>query len=205
MNIELMNSLSQFRSARAVGPSVPIKGELDIEFKKWLSEMSLLNTEYINTLVSTLNINMQSKVYEVGKSFYDSANSKELSGIITPYKLESIYPNQEIIEGALHVVKNKPYILTNVPNYELLDDNKVARFITHNPYNMELIKPWLNLTENYLFSISVFGKLDDKDADKKINDLLDYSDNLDIEYEVLPIYKDNNYCYILNTLSKGKK
>lgn len=204
MNIELMNSLSQFRSAKSIGPSVPIKGELEQEFKKWISEMSILNREYINILLLSLN-NEKSKIYEVGKSYYDSANCKELNGIITPYKLERIYPNQEIIEGALHVVKKRPYILTKVPNYELLDSDKVDRFITHNPYNMELIKPWLNLTDDYFFSISVFGKADDKDADKKINDLLDYSNNLDIEHEVLPTYKDNNYYYILNTLSKRKK
>ena len=204
MNIELMNSLSQFRSAKSIGPSVPIKGELEQEFKKWISEMSILNREYIDILLLSLN-NEKSKIYEVCKSYYDSANCKELNGIITPYKLERIYPNQEIIEGALHVVKKRPYILTKVPNYELLDSDKVERFITHNPYNMELIKPWLNLTDDYFFSISVFGKTDDKDSDKKINDLLDYSNNLDIEHEVLPTYKDNNYYYILNTLSKRKK
>ena len=204
MNIELMNSLSQFRNAKSIGPSVPIKGELEQDFKKWISEMSILNREYIDILLLSLN-NEKSKIYEVGKSYYDSANCKELTGIITPYKLERIYPNQEIIEGALHVVKKRPYILTKVPNYELLDSDKVERFITHNPYNMELIKPWLNLTDDYFFSISVFGKIDDKDCDKKINDLLDYSNNLDVVYEVLPTYKDNYYCYILNTLSKRKK
>ena len=55
MNIELMNSLSQFRSAKSIGPSVPIKGELEQEFKKWISEMSILNREYINILLLSLN------------------------------------------------------------------------------------------------------------------------------------------------------
>lgn len=204
MNIELMNSLSQFRSAKGLSPSIPIKGELELEFKKWISEMSLLNIQYINSLLNSLGTN-NSKIYEVGKSFYDSANTKELSGIITPYKLKNIYPNQDVIEGALHVVKKRPYILTNVPNYELLEDGKVNRFITHNPYNGELIKPWLNLTEDFFLSVSVFGKKEDKDADKKINDLFDFSYELGINHEILPFYKDDSYCVILNTLEKRKK
>ena len=204
MNIELMNSLSQFRKAKGIGSNVPIIDDLEFEFKKWLSEMSLLNIEYINNLLDSFKED-KLKIYEVGKSYYDSANCKELTGLITPYKIDNIYPNQEIIEGALHVVKRKPYILTNVPNYELLEKDKVNRFITHNPYNRELINPWLNLTEDYLLSISVFGKKDDKDREKKINDILDFSEKLEIEHEILPIEKDNNYCYILNTLEKRIK
>lgn len=160
--------INQFKSASGIE-------KLDINFK-FLEDIELwtaLRKKASNLYMSVLDdvgVIPSASVAEIGKTGTDSlAQYDGISTIITPYKstFNKNVQNQ-IIEAELLFSGERIKLMAN--KNEIVLENPITRYITHNPYGD--VSVWTKILENGKnITIGVFGNINDKDIEEKIEQL----------------------------------
>lgn len=196
----------QFASAKGKNEIHINSKEFLLEFGAWLKEYKKASEEYLEILDYYGLKYDNSFCAEVGKNQYDSIVMDYKTKIITQNlsdfkKIES----DRLIEGNVIIKKATPILVR--PNKE--DTEILSQFINtymiHNPYSPENIKGWdkiHNLGENNII-MGVFGNLNDKDKNSKIEELIQFRDKLIVdsfieEYETI----QDMYCYVIGSKRK---
>lgn len=156
------------------------------EFANWLYELKKQTNEYLDFSLS-LGIDLTGCDFvEINKGKYDTASCE----IVSPFAETLNQKNSELI-----VYQGEPLIRSG----SIIKKGQVVdTYCTHNPYNMFYFGALDELHNNgYNVSFCVFGKLNDKNKNKKIEFIKNITkkmyDDYIIDYETLG---ENYYCIV---------
>ena len=176
------------------------------EFLGWIEERKKISNKYLKLLDYmnlTEDIDKESSV-EVGKGKYDTIVRSFKTNRITPY-VEDL-DEERTMNAIFKVMDGQPTLITNNGlNIARIESNIPITFITQNPYNESLINGWSSLHNMGLNNIVVgmYGNINDKDMEQKIETLKALKDKLLREYQEEFSILDDSYCYAI--ASKTKK
>ena len=140
---------------------------------------------------------------EIGKGFLDSVVVRRFStSIASPY-------SNHITTNVNFLIKDGvPYHSTKYGEnkYSCVKfSSKDKIFMTQNPYKKDELNDWheLHNSGNYDIIVGVYGNLDDKDKDSKIEQIINVKNKLvDDEYITDQLISDDAYCYTLASKRK---
>lgn len=197
--------IEQFKTA--VGTNYTDFSSLEFmsEFFEWIKSRQDIGKEYVSFIEYMELPFKDTNSAEIGKTQYDTIVSSFETKIITPVTigLEEILKieKERIITSDFKVVDNKPILIKpNNKSIEISNDN-IKTFITQNPYTPEYISNWEQLHNSGKYSIilGAYGKIYDKDIDKKLNELEALRDKLDEPYKEEFAVMDDNYYYAITS------
>lgn len=180
------------------------------EFDEWLKELRNIGYDYLRFLEDLEIEYAVSDTVEIGKCYLDSVvldNGK--TSIITPYANNIAKISSNPITMADFDVYGDSEIATNgnklIPIYGLMN-----RFMTQNPYSFNDLNNWDRLhNTNRNITIGLYGKVKDKDKDKKIKCIKEIKEKLlDTKYNEKYTVIDDSYLYVLsstNNVSNNNK
>lgn len=177
------------------------------EFNEWLGEVKRMSELYPSFLDSLdVNYNIVSAA-EIGKGNYDSAFKNFQTTIITDMPIS--VDKKRLVSSHFAVIDDEPTIINRTDSFFFhipISPKKIATYLTQNPYYPELIEDWEKLSNKCGNSIVVgmYGRLIDKDREKKINNLKMLRDKLELDSKIVQATFDGNYYAALFTKKKTK-
>lgn len=203
------NLINQFALAKGIS-NVDINSEEFInEFNEWLIEQKNIGKEYLSIL-DEIGFNIDdSNCIEVGKGKYDSIVKDLSTTIITPdYTLLYRGLRNRVINGDINVLNGYPMLINytsmgNIMSKYFINSNI---YMTQNPFNSSNILNWdkiYNSGNNII--IGSYGKTQDKDKNKKIDELIEFKNKLQDDFICENIISGDTYINILGSNPKVKK
>lgn len=204
--------LEQFKSSQGIKSKDAEQKTYMLDFAEWILERQNIGEDYTYFL-RYLELPFEtSNCAEIGKSVFDSVVMPYDTTIITPHieGLETLDASR-VMGATFQVVEGVPviYIPSKEDTVEMIEvpESVIKRYMTQNPYSRENIASWHRLHNSKDFDITVglFGSLNDKDIEEKINSLQFLKDKL--ERDFIESYEEDNgkYYYVLASERKVKK
>ncbi len=174
---------------------------LNLDFNDWLSKR-LGFAEDVFSFFDYLKFDYKGlNNIEVGKGINDSIFYNRIeSTIATPFHKDLNNQLNPVIKGDLKVSGFSP-IIVNKSNklikIDQLNSNLYDTLITYNPYNFDDITKWANIyndNNKYNIIVAIYGSINDKDKDKKIQQLKEFKELL-IRRTYKYSLETNNYTY----------
>lgn len=177
------------------------------EFNIWLGEIKNMCELYPGFLDS-MNVKYDGiDCAEVGKGEYDSAFSDYKTTIISEMPIDVdddrlVVANFVVMDDKPTLVNKSESIFFHVP----ISKKKIQTYLTQNPYYPELIEDWERMASENGNDIvlGMYGRLIDKDREKKITMLEKIRDRLTVESKFENDVFDGNYYAALFTKKKTK-
>lgn len=202
MNIILDKLFEQYKNALGLTDINKVEKEILLDFKCWLKCRQLMGLVYKSFIEKTLEIDFSetSSTAEVGKCNLDSIALQTNLSIITQYSNGFDFYTGQMNKSKLTIIDGNPVITSNIGNIKFLNLlDGYDRFITQNPYSENDIRNWEQLVDNgYDITVGVFGSIDDKDIDKKINQIEDLNKKITGLKDVFAVTGDT-YCYAISS------
>lgn len=182
------------------------------DFNTWIARNKVIGDIYLAMLEGRGIFFDTEKCAEVGKGKDDSIVSPYFTSIITPYTegLEKIEEEGKIIKSDFNIVDNTPVIYENkiIILPKIIDPNEINTFMTQNPYTNGSLNGWANLHNNPKYDgiiLGVYGGKDDKDKERKLDELRKIRKLLDEPYIEEEFINNSHYCYVVATDVLAKK
>lgn len=209
----------QFLEAKGISSPVLNLDELNEEYNKWIKRNRIIGEEYTLFLKDhVLEEDIFNKyTVEVGKGINDSVFFNKGVSIISPYLCGVLHSKERLVlldvfsvkdgkivcydsKGRHYSLENDPFLYTiwNY-NYGINMDFYFNNFITQNPYNIKDIENWQQIPFDKKGNIivGIYGSLEDKDRQYKINMLKSFRDKLQGNYIERAKIDNNNYFYAI--------
>lgn len=203
------NLINQFALAKGIENADIDSKEFIKEFSDWVKEQEAIGSEYLSILKEFgFNID-DSNSTEVGKGKYDSVVKDLSTTIITPdYTLLYRGFKNRIINGDINVLNGYPMLInyTSMGNIMSKYFINLNTYITQNPFSSSNILGWdkIHNSGNNII-IGSYGKIYDKDKNKKIGELIEFRNRLQNDFICENIISGDTYINILGSNPKVKR
>lgn len=194
MDAYINELLNQFKAARNIKNIDLNSPSFKEEFNRWLTRREEIQYNYLDLLeYMECNVFHNENVAEVGKGKFDTVTQYGDTLLISPY-VDGVQGNNSKVKAEVTT--------SNLLSYGCLS-NYIDCFLLQNAYNEKQINALINLSNKYFVNviIGVYGFIDDKDRDYKMNALRELSYKL----SHVPIEEDftdsdyGYYCYAVAT------
>ena len=201
--------LEQFKSSQGISSNDTGKKIYMLDFMPWILEQQKIGENYTEFL-KFLEFDFEGiRCAEVGKNQFDT--------VVKPYETTIITPNIEgletldgdrVINGLFEVYQDYPSIILSTHKERIiLEQSDIRTYMTQNPYAQTDFANWhrLHNSKEAGIILGVYGSLDDKDIETKINWLKRFKDKL--TGNIKEGYEEHNgeYYYVVGSEIKVKK
>ena len=170
------------------------KNEADvlIAYFKYIDAMQKI-TKIFDTVLVQLEITDKDNVCLLDKGFLDSSAYLK-KALISPYANIEKEKVEPAITGSI-LVNNGKVSLKTKRVVKLLTSDDYEYFMTYNPYTEEMLNKFTNIHNETDFSIAVgvFGHLDDKTYEEKMEMFSRFKRTLNRDYQVYECNTDDIY------------
>lgn len=183
------------------------------ELKAWLKEQAEVCKLYRDYLVRNGIQYTTNLTAEIGKGRYDTVVTSDtetllLTNNVSDSKKDWLF--ERAIPGEFIVRDNSCYVMLEnkkARSHQFYPLNYIQLFFTQNPYDITKLDNMIKVAQNNKYVlIGAYGKLNDKDKVKKIENLRELKDNLtNCNCKEMYAYVNDNYLYYFLTEPKDVK
>ncbi len=208
-DIYLAKLIKQFKTVRGIADNINFE-EFKEEFQDWLFHMQIQRDEYARFICKS-DIYFDDESYaEIGKGPKDSVailyEDKDTT-IISPYFENYLSYNtyRKFINSSFSVIGSIPNLAEErdgkLVSFDVIYPEDIKVFMTHNPYNINDVKNWIELHNNPKngIIIGMFGRTYDKDYQEKVKFMESLRQSTNIPYNLESHTIGDKYFYVFNT------
>lgn len=188
----LFNQFVRDRLGDAKNATFKNEADVLIAYFKYIDAMQKI-TKIFDTVLVQLEITDKDNVCLLDKGFLDSSAYLK-KALISPYANIEKEKVEPAITGSV-LVNNGKVSLQTKRVVKLLTSDDYGYFMTYNPYNEEMLNKFTNIHNETAFSIAVgvFGHLDDKTYEEKMEMFSRFKRTLNRDYQVYECNIDDIY------------
>ena len=188
----LFNQFVRDRLGDAKNANFKDEADVLIAYFKYIDAMQKI-TKIFYTVLVQLEITDKDNVCLLDKGFLDSSAYLK-KALISPYANIEKEKVEPAITGSVLVNNGKVSLLTKRV-VKLLTSDDCGYFMTYNPYTEEMLNKFTNIHNETAFSIAVgvFGHLDDKTYEEKMEMFSKFKRTLNKDYQVYECNTDDIY------------
>ena len=188
----LFNQFVRDRLGDAKNATFKDEADVLIAYFKYIDAMQKI-TKIFDTVLVQLEITDKDNVCLLDKGFLDSSAYLK-KALISPYANIEKEKVEPAITGSVLVNNGKVSLLTKRV-VKLLTSDDYGYFMTYNPYTEEMLNKFTNIHNETAFSIAVgvFGHLDDKTYEEKMEMFSRFKRTLNRDYQVYECNIDDIY------------
>ena len=175
--------------------------EVLIAYFKYIDAMQKI-AKIFDTVLVQLEITDKDDVCLLGKGFLDSSAYLK-KALISPYANIEKEKLEPAITGSI-LVNNGKVSLQTKRVVKLLTSDDYGYFMTYNPYTEEMLNKFTDIHNETDFSIAVgvFGYLDDKTYEEKMEMFSRFKQTLNRDYQVYECNTDDIYVAGVTSIKK---
>ena len=179
----LFNQFVRDRLGDAKNATFKDEADVLIAYFKYIDAMQKI-TKIFDTVLVQLEITDKDNVCLLDKGFLDSSAYLK-KALISPYANIEKEKVEPAITGSI-LVNNGKVSLKTKRVVKLLTSDDYEYFMTYNPYTEEMLNKFTNIHNETAFSIAVgvFGHLDDKTYEEKMEMFSRFKRTLNRDYQV---------------------
>ena len=188
----LFNQFVRDRLEDAKNATFKNEADVLIAYFKYIDAMQKI-TKIFDTVLVQLEITDKDNVCLLDKGFLDSSAYLK-KALISPYANIEKEKVEPAITGSI-LVNNGKVSLKTKRVVKLLTSDDYEYFMTYNPYTEEMLNKFTNIHNETAFSIAVgvFGHLDDKTYEEKMEIFSRFKRTLNRDYQVYECNTDDIY------------
>ena len=188
----LFNQFVRDRLEDAKNATFKNEADVLIAYFKYIDAMQKI-TKIFDTVLVQLEITDKDNVCLLDKGFLDSSAYLK-KALISPYANIEKEKVEPAITGSI-LVNNGKVSLKTKRVVKLLTSDDYEYFMTYNPYTEEMLNKFTNINNETDFSIAVgvFGHLDDKTYEEKMEMFSRFKRTLNRDYQVYECNIDDIY------------
>ena len=188
----LFNQFVRDRLEDAKNATFKNEADVLIAYFKYIDAMQKI-TKIFDTVLVQLEITDKDNVCLLDKGFLDSSAYLK-KALISPYANIEKEKVEPAITGSI-LVNNGKVSLKTKRVVKLLTSDDYEYFMTYNPYTEEMLNKFTNIHNETDFSIAVgvFGHLDDKTYEEKMEMFSRFKRTLNRDYQVYECNTDDIY------------
>ena len=188
----LFNQFVRDRLEDAKNATFKNEADVLIAYFKYIDAMQKI-TKIFDTVLVQLEITDKDNVCLLDKGFLDSSAYLK-KALISPYANIENEKVEPAITGSI-LVNNGKVSLKTKRVVKLLTSDDYEYFMTYNPYTEEMLNKFTNIHNETDFSIAVgvFGHLDDKTYEEKMEMFSRFKRTLNRDYQVYECNTDDIY------------
>ena len=188
----LFNQFVRDRLEDAKNATFKNEADVLIAYFKYIDAMQKI-TKIFDTVLVQLEITDKDNVCLLDKGFLDSSAYLK-KALISPYANIEKEKLEPAITGSI-LVNNGKVSLKTKRVVKLLTSDDYEYFMTYNPYTEEMLNKFTNIHNETAFSIAVgvFGHLDDKTYEEKMEMFSRFKRTLNRDYQVYECNTDDIY------------
>ena len=197
----LFNQFVRDRLGDAKNATFKDEADVLIAYFKYIDAMQKI-TKIFDTVLVQLEITDKDNVCLLDKGFLDSSAYLK-KALISPYANIEKEKVEPAITGSV-LVNNGKVSLQTKRVVKLLTSDDYEYFMTYNPYTEEMLNKFTNIHNETAFSIAVgvFGHLDDKTYEEKMEMFSRFKRTLNRDYQV---YECNTHDIYVSGVASIKK
>ena len=197
----LFNQFVRDRLGDAKNATFKDEADVLIAYFKYIDAMQKI-TKIFDTVLVQLEITDKDNVCLLDKGFLDSSAYLK-KALISPYANIEKEKVEPAITGSV-LVNNGKVSLQTKRVVKLLTSDDYEYFMTYNPYTEEMLNKFTNIHNETAFSIAVgvFGHLDDKTYEEKMEIFSRFKRTLNRDYQV---YECNTHDIYVSGVASIKK
>ncbi len=188
----LFNQFVRDRFGDAKNATFKDEADVLIAYFKYIDAMQKI-AKIFDTVLVQLEITDKDNVCLLDKGFLDSSAYLK-KALISPYANIEKEKVEPAITGSV-LVNNDKVSLQTKRVVKLLTSDNYRYFMTYNPYTEEMLNKFTDIHNETAFSIAVgvFGHLDDKTYEEKMEMFSRFKRTLDRDYQVYKCNADDIY------------
>lgn len=197
----LFNQFVRDRLGDAKNTTFKDEADVLIAYFKYIDAMQKI-TKIFDTVLVQLEITDKDNVCLLDKGFLDSSAYLK-KALISPYANIEKEKVEPAITGSILVNNGKVSLLTKRV-VKLLTSDDYGYFMTYNPYTEEMLNKFTHIHNETDFSIAVgvFGHLDDKTYEEKMEMFSRFKRTLNKDYQVYEWNTDDIYAAGVASIKK---